>query len=76
MVFISQKELEIRSYISAVRLQLHVKCVAKILQLCLSLLIFFFFWVDIDSYLIAIGLAPGGSITRHIYNQTIPNLHR
>jgi len=31
-------------------------------------------WYDI--YLAAIGLAPGGGITRHIYNQTIPNLHR
>jgi len=27
-------------------------------------------------YLTTIGLAPGGGITRHIYNQTIPNLHR
>jgi hypothetical protein len=32
--------------------------------------------IDIDIYLTAIGLAPGGGITRHIYNQTIPNLHR
>ena len=32
--------------------------------------------IDIDIYLTAVGLAPGGSITRHIYNQTIPNLHR
>jgi hypothetical protein len=30
----------------------------------------------IDINLNAIGLAPGGGITRHIYNQTIPNLHR
>ena len=30
--------------------------------------------IDIDIYLTAIGLAPGGGITRHIYNQTIPNL--
>ena len=34
------------------------------------------FDTDIDIYLTAIGLAPGGGITRHIYNQTIPNLHR
>ena len=32
--------------------------------------------IDIDIYLTAVGLAPGGGITRHIYNQTIPNLHR
>jgi len=32
--------------------------------------------IDIDIYLTAIGLAPCGDITRHIYNQTIPNLHR
>jgi len=32
--------------------------------------------IDIDIYLTAIGLAPGGGIIRHIYNQTIPNLHR
>ena len=37
--------------------------------------------IDIDIYLTAIGLAPGGRIThthytQHIYNQTIPNLHR
>ena len=30
--------------------------------------------IDID--LTAIGLAPGRGITRHIYNQTIPNLNR
>ena len=33
-------------------------------------------YIDIDIYLTAIGLAPGGGITRHIYNQTIPNLQR
>ena len=32
--------------------------------------------IDIDIYSTAIGLAPGGGITRHIYNQTIPNLRR
>jgi len=31
---------------------------------------------DIDIYLTTIGLAPGGGITRHIYNHTKPNLHR
>ena len=34
------------------------------------------YYIDIDIYLTAIGLAPGGGITRHIYNQTIPNLHK
>jgi hypothetical protein len=32
--------------------------------------------IDIDIYLTALGLAPGGGITRHIYNQTISKLRR
>jgi hypothetical protein len=33
-------------------------------------------YIDTAIHLTAIGLAPGGGITRHIYNQTIPNLQR
>jgi len=47
--------------------------------LCVKCLLFLFNLTELkyddDIYLTAIGLTPGGSITRHIYKQTVHEIH-